>query len=83
MDKTIFPNRVEYREAGHSMYYNVNGAEIEVAISGGNSSRGFYTVADDDRFATITAGVNKSNEQVLKSVAAADAIEKAMKAMTK
>ena len=83
MDKTIVPTRIEYRDSGHSMYYNVNGTDIEVAISGVNSSRGFYTVVDDDRFATITEGVNKSNEQVLKSVAAADAIEKAMKKITK
>ena len=84
MDKTIVPNRVEYRDTGHSLIYNVNGVDITVRVSAKYGGREFTTgPSTRDTFATITEGVNKSNEQVLKSVAAADAIEKAMKAMTK
>ncbi|MBR4314449.1 MAG: hypothetical protein IKP66_06015 [Lachnospiraceae bacterium] len=88
MDKTIVPTKITYEtnQNGqmHFFYYNLEGVEIQVKVVDDSGNRYFKTGSNNtDRFATITGGVNKSNEQVLKSVAAADAIEKAMKAMTK
>lgn len=84
MDKTIVPTRIEFVEGGHFMHYNVDGVDVKVGVNGETGGRTFSTgPSTRDRFATITKGVNKSNEQVLKSVAAADAIEKAMKKITK
>ena len=86
MDKSITPVKIDYATADKNkiMYYEVNGVTINVEISD-NSDRWFCTgdkPSNTSRFATVGAK-SKSNEQVLKSVAAADAIEKAMKAITK
>lgn len=83
MDKTMVPTRIEYKETYHSMIYNIDGVEITVVTDA--NGRNFTTDPTNVRaeFATITDGVNKSNEQVLKSVAANKALNKAMQKKTK
>lgn len=83
MDKTMVPTRIEYKETYHSMIYNIDGVEITVVTDA--NGRNFTTDPANVRaeFATITGGVNKSNEQVLKSVAANKALNKAMQKKTK
>lgn len=83
MDKTMVPTRIEYKETYHSMIYNIDGVEITVVTDA--NGRNFTTDPTNVRaeFATITGGVNKSNEQVLKSVAANKALNKAMQKKTK
>ena len=83
MDKTIVPTRIEYKESYHLMIYNIDGVQVTVVTD--TNGRNFTTDITNVRaeFATITEGVNKSNEQVLKSVAANKALNKAMQKMTK
>lgn len=86
MDKEIIPIAIEQKssENGYCFKYIVDGTEINAYINNTSKNRTFLIgpIEDNNQFATVGAK-SKSNEQVLKSVAAADAIEKAMKARTK
>lgn len=86
MDKEIIPIAVEQKssENGYCFKYIVDGTEINAYVNNTSKNRTFLIgpIEDNNQFATVGAK-SKSNEQVLKSVAAADAIEKAMKARTK
>ena len=86
MDKEIMPIAIEQKpsENGYCFKYIVEGTEINAYVNNTSKNRTFLIgpIEENNQFATVGAK-SKSNEQVLKSVAAADAIEKAMKKITK